>query len=101
MKWLSTSKLDAISIEGEQSKLDVSALAAAGKKTVMLGVLDVGVNEVETVEYLVKRGKEALRYIAKDQLILAPDCGLLEITREAARNKLKNVALAAKELNKE
>jgi 5-methyltetrahydropteroyltriglutamate--homocysteine methyltransferase len=101
LAWLSTSKLDAVSIEGAQSGLDLSVLPAIGKKTIMLGVLDVGVNDVETVEALVARGREALKYIPKDQLILAPDCGMLELSREAARDKLKNLAEAAKILENE
>lgn len=100
LKWLSKSSLDAVSIEGAQSKLDLSILSAIGKKTVMLGVLDVGRNRVESVEELVERGNEALKYLPANQLILGPDCGMLELTRESAKAKLKNMAQAAKELNK-
>ncbi|MBI2022420.1 hypothetical protein HYS97_01030 [Candidatus Daviesbacteria bacterium] len=99
LSWLSKSTLDAVSIEGAQSKLDLSTLSAIGEKTIMLGVLDVGSNKVETVKSLVKRGKEALRYIRKKQLILAPDCGMLQLSRKAAKAKLKNAALAANILN--
>jgi 5-methyltetrahydropteroyltriglutamate--homocysteine methyltransferase len=99
LSWLADSKLDVISIEGAQSNLDLSILPAIGKKTIMLGVLDVGVNTVESVASLVKRGKEAIRYLPKEQLILSPDCGLIELTRNAAYKKLKNMVLAAKELN--
>jgi 5-methyltetrahydropteroyltriglutamate--homocysteine methyltransferase len=98
LAWLSVSKLDVVSIEGAQSNLDVSTLSAIGNKTVMLGVLDVGENDVESVEALVSRGQEALRYIPKEQLILAPDCGMLELTRASARKKLINLSLAAHEL---
>lgn len=100
LAWLSKSNIDAVSIEGAQSNLDLSILPAIGKKKIMLGVLDVGTNKVETVTELVKRGKDALRYISKEQLILAPDCGMLELSRSAAKKKLKNMALAAERLNK-
>jgi 5-methyltetrahydropteroyltriglutamate--homocysteine methyltransferase len=99
LAWLASSKLDAVSIEGAQSNLDLSVLPAIGTKTIMLGVLDVGVNEIETVKFLVARGKKALQYVPKNQLILAPDCGMVELSRAAARKKLKNLALAAKILN--
>lgn len=99
LKWLSKSKIDVVSIEGTQSKLDLSVLPAIGKKTIMLGVLDVGVNDVETVGELYKRGQEALKYLPKEQLILAPDCGMLELTRQAAKAKLKNMAKAAQILS--
>ena len=94
--WLSGSMLDVVSIEGAASNLDVSILSAIGGKTVMLGVLDVGENAVERVESLVARAKEALRFLPKDQLILAPDCGMLELTRASAKEKLMNLSLAAR-----
>jgi 5-methyltetrahydropteroyltriglutamate--homocysteine methyltransferase len=99
LTWLSESKLDVVSIEGAASKLDVSILSAIGKKTVMLGVLDVGENEVESVEFLVARANEALRYLPKEQLILAPDCGMIELTHASARKKLTNLSLAAHQVN--
>jgi 5-methyltetrahydropteroyltriglutamate--homocysteine methyltransferase len=99
LTWLSTSKLDVISIEGAAGELDLSILSAIGGKTVMLGVIDVGENEVESVESLVARAEEALRYLPSEQLILAPDCGMLELIRASAQRKLVNLALAAREVN--
>jgi 5-methyltetrahydropteroyltriglutamate--homocysteine methyltransferase len=99
LAWLAKSKLDVVSIEGAASKLDLSILGAIGKKTVMLGVIDVGDNAVESVEALVLRATEALRYVPMGQLILAPDCGMLELTRASARKKLTNLSLAAQQVN--
>jgi 5-methyltetrahydropteroyltriglutamate--homocysteine methyltransferase len=99
LSWLSDSKLDVVSIEGAQSKLDLSVLPAIGSKMVMLGVLDVGSDEVESVEALVERGREALQYLPKEQLILAPDCGMLQLSRWAARRKLANMVKATRVLN--
>jgi 5-methyltetrahydropteroyltriglutamate--homocysteine methyltransferase len=99
LTWLSVSKLDVVSIEGAACNLDISILSAIGKKTVMLGVIDVGENDVESVESLVTRTNEALRYLPKEQLILAPDCGMLELSRASARMKLMNLSLAAREVN--
>ena len=99
LTWLAESKLDVVSIEGAASALDVSVLSTIGSKTVMLGVIDVGENEVESVEALVERANEALRYVPAAQLILAPDCGMLELTHASARKKLANLALAARAVN--
>lgn len=74
-------------------------LPAAGKKTVMLGVLNVGSNQVESVDSIVQRGREALSHLPPEQLILAPDCGMLQLSRAAARQKLANLARAARELD--
>ena len=65
----------------------------------MLGVIDVGENDVESVDSLVARANDALQYIPKGQLVLAPDCGMLELTRASARAKLTNLALAARVIN--
>ena len=99
LRWLSDSTIDVVSMEGAQSNLDLSVLPAIGKKTVMLGVLDVGSNEVESVESLVERGQEALRYLPREQLILAPDCGMLQLSHKAAGMKLANMTEAARRLN--
>ena len=99
LTWLSQSRLDVVSIEGAASNLDASVLSAIGRKIVMLGVLDVGENDVESVARLTSRAEEALRFVAREQLILAPDCGMLELTRTSARQKLVNLALAARAVN--
>jgi 5-methyltetrahydropteroyltriglutamate--homocysteine methyltransferase len=99
LSWLSDSTIDVVSIEGAQSNLDLSVLPAIGKKTVMLGTLDVGSNKVESVTALVDRGREALRHLPREQLLLAPDCGMLQLSRTAAKEKLTNLASAARELN--
>ena len=99
LTWLSESKLDVVSIEGAACNLDLSIVSAIGKKTLMLGVIDVGENEVESVESLVARANTALRFVPKGQLILAPDCGMLELTRASAREKLMNLSLAARAVN--
>ncbi|MGR3220700.1 MAG: hypothetical protein ACUZ8H_12925 [Candidatus Anammoxibacter sp.] len=100
LSWMSDTTIDIISIEGAQSNLDLSILPAVGNKSVMLGVLDVGSDDVESVESIVNRGKEALRYLPKEKLILAPDCGMLQLSRTVARKKLENIVTAASVLNR-
>ena len=41
--------VDQISIEAAQPKLDLSVLGRMGDKTIMLGVIDLGSDEVESV----------------------------------------------------
>jgi len=99
LSWLSESQLDVVSIEGAASNLDLSTLSAIGQKSVMLGMIDVGENEVEGVDSLVARAGEALSFLPKEQLILAPDCGMLELSRASAREKLMNLSRAARLIN--
>lgn len=99
LSWLSESRLDVVSIEGAAGNLDLSTLSAIGKKAIMLGVLDVGENAVESVDSLVARANEALSFVPKEQLILAPDCGMLELSRASARDKLMNMSRASRVVN--
>src|SRR5205823_407774 len=88
LSWLSESRLDVVSIEGAASNLDLSTLSGIGEKSVMLGVIDVGENGVESVEPLVARAGQALSFVPKGHLILAPDCRMLELWRARARAEL-------------
>jgi 5-methyltetrahydropteroyltriglutamate--homocysteine methyltransferase len=98
---LKDTPIHVISIEGAQGNLDPSVLSNAGGKRIMLGVIDVGDTRVETVAEIVRRGYEALRYLNPDQLILAPDCGMLQLNRRNAFKKLRNLSTAVKILNRE
>jgi len=96
---LQKSSIDQISIEAKQDNLDPSILKNLGSKTVILGCIDVGNERVETVNEIIDQAKAALRYITPEQLILGPDCGLLELSRESSKTKLTNLAKASTILN--
>jgi 5-methyltetrahydropteroyltriglutamate--homocysteine methyltransferase len=92
---LADTSVDQISIETAQSHLDCSVLERLGDKTVILGVIDLSTNEVETPDLVVTRVERALSYIGPERLILSPDCGMKFLTREAAIGKLQSLAEAA------
>ena len=50
----------------------------------------------KSFEEIENRMKETLKFISKEQLIVAPDCGLGHLSRELAIKKLKIMSLAAK-----
>ena len=45
--------------------------------------------------------RRALPYVAKEQVILAPDCGMKYLPREVAEGKLRSMVQAAKLLRAE
>ena len=73
---LAAANCDQVSIETAQSGLDCSVLAALEGKTVILGVLDLGDNTVETAADVAARVRRALPYVPAERLVLAPDCGM-------------------------
>ncbi|HMH93847.1 MAG TPA: hypothetical protein VK586_22545, partial [Streptosporangiaceae bacterium] len=88
-----------ISIETAQSGLDCAVLAELAGKTIILGgVLNLGDPAVETTGEIVARVERALPYVPAERLVLAPDCGMKYLPREAAFGKLVAIAGAAAQL---
>jgi 5-methyltetrahydropteroyltriglutamate--homocysteine methyltransferase len=81
-----------ISIEAAQPKLDLGVLRDLAGKKVMLGVLDLGDDAVETPEQVAARIRAGLKYLAPENLIPAPDCGMKYLSRVVAFGKLKALA---------
>jgi 5-methyltetrahydropteroyltriglutamate--homocysteine methyltransferase len=98
---LAASSADQISIETAQSGLDCSVLADLAGKTIILGVLDLSTPDVETPEQIAARARRALPYVPADRIVLAPDCGMKYLPREAAAAKLTALAQAAELLRAE
>src|SRR2546425_10371538 len=73
---LADSRVQQISIETAQSSLDCSVLAKLSGKQIILGVLDLSKNEIETPEVVASRIRRALPYVSGERIIVAPDCGL-------------------------
>ena len=70
-------------------------LEGLGGKQIMLGVLDLADMTIETPEAVAARIRRALPHVAKENLIIAPDCGLKYLPREVAFGKMKAMAAGA------
>ena len=92
---LAASKVDQISIEAAEPKLDCAILARLKDKQIILGVLDLGDMAVETPARVAERIRRALPYVAPERLIVAPDCGLKYLPREVAFAKLAAMVAGA------
>ena len=92
---------DQISIETGQSNLDCSVLDQLQNKDILLGVLDLSTEEVESVDLIKARVLRAVTHIDAERIILAPDCGMKYLSRESAFGKLRAMVMAAEELREE
>jgi len=90
-----------ISIETAQSNLDCAVLAELGDKKIMVGCIDLSNLNIETPEVIVDRVKRALPYMKKENVVLAPDCGMKYLPRDVAFGKIKAMADAAVRLRAE
>ncbi|KPK04970.1 MAG: 5-methyltetrahydropteroyltriglutamate--homocysteine methyltransferase [Betaproteobacteria bacterium SG8_39] len=85
-----------LSIETAQSGLDCSVLATLPGKKIMVGCLDLNDMTVETPQTVVARIRRALPYVAQEDVILAPDCGMKYLPRDVADGKLRAMVEAAR-----
>jgi len=98
------SKVQQISIETAQAKLDCTVLKELPSKTILVGVLDLADMTVETPEVVAERIRRALPYVSADRIVVAPDCGLKYLPRDVAFGKMQamveGAAIVRKELTK-
>jgi 5-methyltetrahydropteroyltriglutamate--homocysteine methyltransferase len=85
-----------ISLEAAQPGLDPEVLRALPDKVVVLGVLDLGADEVETAELVAERIRRALTVVEPERLVVAPDCGMKYLPRERAFRKLQALVEGAR-----
>ncbi|HMJ66508.1 MAG TPA: cobalamin-independent methionine synthase II family protein, partial [Candidatus Binatia bacterium] len=86
-------KVDEIHVEmasREFAELELIGQIAT-KMDVAVGIIDVKSYYVETVEDVATRVRACVKYAPADRLSFAPDCGLSQTARWAARQKLKNM----------
>ena len=89
---LRTSAIDMVSVECAASGVDLAVLAEAKGKDLMVGVIDVGTEEVETRETVAARIRTALQYVTPEHLYPCTDCGMIPRSRTAARGKMQALA---------
>ncbi len=92
---LSEAPVDFVAVETAQPGLDPHVLAELAPRGVVMGVLDLGRETVETPDEIAVRIRTALEVVPADKLSLSPDCGMKYLPRERARAKLAAMVEAA------
>jgi len=100
---LEGSKIDQVSIETAEPKLDLAVLKDLPSKTIIIGVLNLGDMTIETPETVAGRIRNALKYVSPGRLVIAPDCGMKYLPRAVAFGKMQamveGTSIVRKELN--
>ena len=98
---LRETRIDQISVECAASGVDVALLAEARGKDILLGVIDVGTEEVESPALVAERIRKALPHVEPGRLFPCTDCGLVPRSRQAARAKLRALVEGAQMVRRE
>jgi 5-methyltetrahydropteroyltriglutamate--homocysteine methyltransferase len=85
-----------VSIETAQSNLDCSVLSRLAGKKIILGVIDLSDLRVETPETVAARIRRALAYVAAENIVVAPDCGMKYLPRDVAFGKMRAMVEGAR-----
>ena len=95
-KALDESIIDTVSIEDAHRYNNLEFLKDFNKTKVIFGLIKIASSQIETKEEIVSRINDAIKFIDKEQLVVAPDCGLGHLPRDLAKTKLKIMVEAAK-----
>jgi 5-methyltetrahydropteroyltriglutamate--homocysteine methyltransferase len=90
---LARSSIDQVSLECYHSHVPPDLMALLAGKDVMVGVIDVASDEVETPEQVAATLQQALRFVPRGRLVACTNCGLAPMKREVAEAKLRALAL--------
>jgi len=92
---LAKSRLDQVSLECIHSKVPVELLQLLKGKDVLLGVIDVANDRIETPKEVLGVIEKALKFVPKKHLFPCTNCGMAPMNREIALAKLKALAAGA------
>jgi 5-methyltetrahydropteroyltriglutamate--homocysteine methyltransferase len=84
----------------EMAELEILSVIAE-KHDVAVGIIDVKSYYVEPVAEVVRRVKMCLEHAPADKLAFAPDCGLSQTARWAAKRKIINMVAGVKQVRAE
>lgn len=92
---LAKSSIKQVSLESYQSHVPAHLMALLEGKDVMVGVIDVASDEIETPEQIADTIGRALQFVPKNKLFPCTNCGLAPMSREVAIKKLEALAQGA------
>ncbi len=95
---LMQTRIGGFTVEFGRSDFDPAVLKLCGDRIVMFGCVDPGDSPAPTADAIERRIAQALDWLDPRQVWLAPDCGLMTISRELAHQKLKAMVEAARRL---
>jgi 5-methyltetrahydropteroyltriglutamate--homocysteine methyltransferase len=92
---LARSTIGQVSLECQNSRVPLDLIALLGDKDVLVGAIDVASERVETPEEVAATLAAAARLVAPERIQACTNCGMVPLSREVARGKLRALAAGA------
>jgi 5-methyltetrahydropteroyltriglutamate--homocysteine methyltransferase len=92
---LAASRIDQVSLECAASKVPLRLMGLLAGKDVLVGVIDVASDRVETPEEVAATIAAAMAFVPAERLFPCTNCGMAPMRREVAVAKLRALAAGA------
>ena len=92
---LAASAIDQVSLEVANSHVPVELLGLLEGKDLLVGVIDVATDVIETPEQVAAVIRTALQYAPPDRIFPCTNCGMVPLSREVSRGKLRALGAGA------
>jgi 5-methyltetrahydropteroyltriglutamate--homocysteine methyltransferase len=92
---LAASRIDQVSLECIHSRVPPELMGLLKDTDVMVGVIDVASDTVETPEEVADTLERALQHVPRERLVACTNCGLAPMKRAVAEAKLRALAEGA------
>jgi 5-methyltetrahydropteroyltriglutamate--homocysteine methyltransferase len=92
---LAASRIDQVSVECRNSKVPLSLLSLLQGKDVLIGVIDVATDEVETPEQVAETIGAVMQHVPKERIVACTNCGMAPMRRDIAEAKLRALGRGA------
>jgi len=93
---LAKSRIGQVSLEAIHSHVPLNLLSLLQGKDVLVGVIDVANDKIETAEEIADVIAEVMKYVPKERIIACTNCGMAPMHREIALCKLHALGAGVK-----
>ena len=93
---LAKSRINQVSVECRNSRVPTRLLSLLDGKDVLVGVIDVATDQVETPEEIVTTLRDVMQYVPKERIVCCTNCGMAPMRRDIAEAKLQALGAGAK-----
>ena len=84
---LAKSRINQVSVECRNSRVPTRLLSLLDGKDVLVGVIDVATDQVETPEEIVTTLRDVMQYVPKERIVCCTNCGMAPMRRDIAEAK--------------
>jgi 5-methyltetrahydropteroyltriglutamate--homocysteine methyltransferase len=93
---LAQSRVKQVSLECINSRVPLKLLSLLDGKDVLVGVIDVATDAVETPEQVAQVIGEVMKFVPKQRIVACTNCGMAPMRRDIAEAKLMALGAGAK-----